>query len=69
MRARVIPFPTPAWRNHSPLLEVCITRPDGTTHTEHRRGGSSVDHTLDAMELAGLGAVIRVRRVDQAVAA
>ena len=69
MRARVIPFPAPAWRNHTPLFEVCTTRPDGTTQTEHRRGGSSVDHTLDAMEAAGLGAVVRVRRVDQVAAA
>ncbi|MCR5864672.1 hypothetical protein [Aquincola sp. J276] len=69
MRASVIPFPAPTWRNRSPLFEVCTTRPDGTTQTDLRRGGSSVDHTLEAMEAAGLGAVVRVRRVDQAVSA
>ena len=67
MPARVIPFrapPAPRFIT-APLFEVAVVRPDGSTQTLQRRGGSSIDHAQEAMELGGLGAVVRVRLVDQ----
>lgn len=67
MPARVIPFRAPPAPRlfTATVYEVAVVRPDGTTHTLQRRGGSSIDHAQEAMELGGLGAVVRVRRVDQ----
>lgn len=42
---------------------VSLTKPDGSTVTWYRLGGSSIDHTLEAMDEGGLGSVVRVTRL------
>jgi hypothetical protein len=46
--------------------QVSVQRPDGTAENYQRHGGSSIDHTQEAMELAGLGGLVRVVQLDQA---
>jgi len=60
------PAPRPAGQR---LFLVSLVRPDGTGTSYHRTGGTSMDHTLDAMEQAGLGGVVRVVPVDDERAA
>lgn len=68
MRANVLPFPAARRRPVlSPLFEVAIVRPDGTRETLQRRGGSSTQHAVDGMDRAGLGGVVRVRVVEEAL--
>lgn len=47
-----------------PWFSISIVRADGTSETYHRQGGSSIEHTLEALEDSGVGGVIRVIRVD-----
>lgn len=42
---------------------VEVTRPDGSVDRTVAEGGHSCDHTMDAMERAGLGGVVRVTRL------
>ncbi|MFY9479126.1 MAG: hypothetical protein WAQ08_15890 [Aquabacterium sp.] len=44
---------------------ICITRPDGTSETFERVGGSTIDHSADGMDRAGLGGRVRVMPLDQ----
>jgi len=39
---------------------VSITTADGASITYRRLGGSSIEHTMEAMHQAGLGGVVRV---------
>jgi len=41
-------------------FNIAIARADGSTERWQRQGGTSVDHTLEAMDHAGLGGVVRV---------
>ena len=41
-------------------FDVTATRADGSTARWTATGGTSIQHTLDAMEVAGLGGVVRV---------
>lgn len=53
--ANPLPGAKPGQRFH-----VTAVQPDGTTTAYTAIGGSSCDHTLAAMDLAGLGGVVRV---------
>lgn len=46
--------------NAAQRFHVTATRADGSTEAYTAIGGSSCDHTLAAMDLAGLGGVVRV---------
>jgi hypothetical protein len=50
-------------------FSVSIARPDGTCEQYQRLGGSSMDHTSEAIERAGLGGVVRVIAVEPGDAA
>lgn len=47
----------------APRFTVDVTRPDGTNERYQRVGGTSMDHTSEAIERAGLGGVVRVVRL------
>lgn len=53
-----------ARRTKLPVWRICFTRADGTTGSFERVGGSTIDHSLDGMERAGLGGVVRVTPVE-----
>lgn len=50
------------WRVQRFLVDVI--RPDGSSERYERMGGSSIDHTLEGMDAAGLGGVVRVVPAD-----
>lgn len=45
-------------------FQVSVTRADGKTENYQRIGGSSIDHTSEAIDKAGLGGVVRVTALD-----
>jgi hypothetical protein len=45
-------------------FQVSVTRSDGTTENYQRIGGSSIDHTTEAIDKAGIGGVVRVTAHD-----
>jgi hypothetical protein len=68
--ALVLPF---TGAQHRPRVKVRefliqISRPDGSVERHHRLGGNSWDHTQDAMERAGIGAVVNVQALDEVAA-
>ncbi len=50
-------------------FDVSITRPDGSSDRYQRIGGTSIDHTQEAIDLAGAGGVIRVLAIEPGDAA
>ena len=50
-------------------FHVSATTADGTTSSWTAIGGSSCDHTLNAMDAAGLGGVVRVVALPEGAAA
>lgn len=50
-------------------FRVSATRPDGRTTEYTAVGGTSCGHTMDAIDLAGLGGVVRVVPLAEADAA
>ena len=46
-------------------FSIDIVRADGTTEHADRIGGTSIEHSIDGMELAGLGGVVRVSEIEQ----
>lgn len=50
-------------------FRVSATRPDGCTTEYTAIGGTSCGHTMDAIDLAGLGGVVRVVPLAEADAA
>lgn len=46
------------------LFAVSFTRPDGSGAAYHRHGGTSTQHADEAMELAGLGGVVKVAPIE-----
>lgn len=47
-------------------FHVSVQRPDGSADNYQREGGNTCDHTQEAIELAGLGGIVRVVAVDEA---
>lgn len=45
-------------------FQVSVTRADGTTENYQRIGGTSIDHTGEAIDKAGLGGVVRVTALE-----
>ena len=56
-------WPVPAGSAEVPRFSIEITRPDGTVERSLAVGGSSVGHASDAMDRAGLGAVVRITKL------
>ena len=48
-------------------VEIC--RPDGSVLRYSRTGGNTIDHSTEAMDKGGLGAVVRIKANDVGVAA
>lgn len=46
------------------LFTVSFTRPDGSGAAYTRQGGTSTQHADEAMELAGLGGVVKVAPIE-----
>ena len=47
-------------------FSVSVTRPDGSCEQYQRIGGTSMDHTSEAIDRAGLGGVVRVLAIEDA---
>ena len=56
---RLVPAAPPAC-TQPPRYAISIQRPDGTSVHYTRIGGNTCDHAQEAIERAGLGAVVRV---------
>jgi len=50
-------------------FDVSVTKPDGCVERYQRVGGTSMDHTSEAIDRAGLGGVVRVIAVEPGDAA
>lgn len=61
------PHPDDAPRRAPRQFHISATGPDGTTSTWAALGGASCDHLNAAMDVAGLGGVVRVVPLDLAV--
>lgn len=48
---------------------VTVTHPDGSSEQYTRTGGTSMDHTSEAIEKAGLGGIVRVLAIEPGQAA
>jgi hypothetical protein len=44
------------------VFDIEIVKPDGTADRYQRVGGTSIEHSMHAIERAGIGGVVRVRR-------
>lgn len=49
------------WKRHR--FEVLVVRPDHSFEFYERVGGHSIDHAIEAMDIGGVGAKVRVQAV------
>lgn len=52
-----------AWKRNR--FEVLVVRPDHSFEFYERIGGHSIDHAIEAMDIGGVGAKVRVQPVGQ----